>query len=72
MLEFRDNISIRIEKFDEFNLDVNLNKGNGVKPKVFGIIACIPGTCNGSCHGDSTMYSKCYDLPSQIAKTTTA
>lgn len=53
-------------KFDDFDLDVKVNKGNGVKPQIFSMVACTPGTCHDGCHGDSTMYSNCCEAAANI------
>lgn len=57
--------------FDDFDLDVNVNKGEGAQPRIFSISACTPGTCNAGCQSASTMYSNCCELASQVTKLTT-
>ncbi|MHB8036166.1 hypothetical protein CF069_20130 [Clostridium botulinum] len=58
----------KMARFDDFDLDVNVNKGDEKQPRVFSISACTPGTCHDGCHGDSTMYSNCCELASEITK----
>jgi hypothetical protein len=53
-------------KFDDFDLDVNVNKERGVKPEIWSSFAlCTPGTCYDGCKGSTTYNSNCCNIASQ-------
>ncbi|URZ14284.1 gallidermin/nisin family lantibiotic [Clostridium felsineum] len=53
---------IIIPKFDDFDLDVKINKGKGVKPQIAtSAVACTPGSCWG-CPETSTFASACCNV----------
>ncbi|MHB8036164.1 gallidermin/nisin family lantibiotic [Clostridium botulinum] len=45
-------------KFDDFDLDVNVNKGNEKQSRIFSISLCTPGTCK-TCNPPPTLESNC-------------
>lgn len=58
---------LRMKKFDDFDLDVKVNKGASVHPDLWtSAVACTPGTCYDGCSGDTTYNSNCCPVLSAI------